>query len=164
MITGIGGILGAIATILTLVFGGGGDGANAGGGGGSGGTSAAITLDDWSEEANRICSEAYEDIRALGIPPDPGSQVAAIPQTSRIVTRTNQRLQALDRPEDGSDRIAKVLELASRANITARDLHVAWSANDTAAVQTLVQNYNGLIVEMRQLESEIGANVCAEGP
>jgi hypothetical protein len=166
LITGIGGILGAVAAILALVLGGGDDADPdpGGGGGGGGGGVAEITLADWAEEANHVCEDAYGDIRALGIPPDVASQVAAVPQTSRIVTRANQQIQTLDRPADGAGKVDRILELSSRANVVARQLHDAWTKQDAPRYQTLAREYDGLTNELRQLESEVGANVCAEGP
>lgn len=123
-----------------------------------------MTLADWAEEANKICAEAYEDIRALGIAPDPAARFAAIPQTTRIATRGDQKLQALARPAEADSKIQETLELSSRASATIRNAYNSWSAGDMQTAQALVDEYNRLVLDVQRLDSELGANVCAQGP
>jgi hypothetical protein len=159
ILTGVASVVAAVVAAITL-FSGGGNGSTNGGGG----TGEIVTQADWGEEANKICAEAYEDIRALGIPPDPASQFAAIPQMTRITTRADQKLQALERPAETESKIEETLELSSRATATIRNAYNYWRAGDIQRAQALLEEYDSLALDGQRLVSELGANVCAQGP
>lgn len=148
VLTGLAGVLTAVGGILAVILA---NGSN-------------VTMADWAEQANGICAEGYDDIRALGVPADFNSQFQALPRTTRISTRANQRLQALDRPTEGSERIDELLAVASEANVAASDAYTAWSQGDTTTAQARLAASQNATQRVRQLDGQLGANVCAQGP
>lgn len=153
VLTGIAAVITAIGGIATLVV------TTRGGD-----KQPETTLAEWAEQANEICDEAYEDIRALGLPPDPYSQFRAIPDVQRISTRANQQLQALDRPPDADERIAQLLEVSSRAHVAAQNAYNSWSAGDTPRAQAFLNAASRDNAEVQRVGGQLGANVCAQGP
>ncbi len=143
MITAVGGI-------LTLVL--------------SNGSGKATTLASWATQANQICQDGYDEIRALGIAPDLQSQFGETPITSRIVTRTNARIQALDRSAQDQEKIDQLQALTSQANVAAQNAYNAWRAGDTNSAQNLLSNEQRDAYQSQQLAGQLGANVCAQGP
>jgi hypothetical protein len=123
-----------------------------------------VTMADWARQANIICSEVYDDIRALGYSSASPAPPQALPQLIRISQRGNQRLQALDRPEEGSERIEQLLSVASQAHVALGDAHAAWLRNDLATAQARQTDAAALDAQVRQIDSELGANICAQGP
>lgn len=123
-----------------------------------------VTLADWARQANEICAAAYEDMRALGIPSDPASQFAAVPQTSRISARANQKIQALDRPPDNAEEISELLRYASRSEVAGNNAYQAWDGGDLATAEEQSEIANQAWLRVQELDGELGANVCARGP
>jgi len=175
--TSLGGVLTAVAGVLTagaavaaLVIGTGGDKdkeSSAASPGPSGSATPApkkVTLSEWAKQANQICEDTYDDIRALGVGADSNSQFQAIPQTTRIATRGNARLQALDKPPDAETKINDLIATASRVSVAARSYYEAARAGDTATAQTKFAEYRESADELARLDGELGANVCAQGP
>ena len=123
-----------------------------------------LTLSEWATRANEICDQGYDEIRALNIPPDPGAQFQAIPQTSRISTEINQEIQAIGRPSGAEAQVDRVLALASQANVEARHAFDAWNAGDTSRAQAALSEAQRITAEVQRLDGQLGANVCALGP
>jgi TIR domain len=130
----------------------------------SGGGKSAVTLRDWATRANQICAKAFDQIHALHIGSDLASQIRATPQTARIELRANEQIVALNRPPDSEAKIRRLLALASEADVTARELYAAYAANDAAASRSAYAHYQRVAGELRRVDGELGAIVCAAGP
>jgi hypothetical protein len=106
ILTGAAAVLTAGATVLALILSGGdGNGSAYGGSEGGGGGSTPpvedeVTLAEWAAAANDICRDGSEDMQALGVVGDPAATFQAIPELSRIVTRANEDIAALERPPE----------------------------------------------------------------
>ena len=129
--------------------------------GGSGG-SDELTVSEWATKANEICAEGYEEVRALNI--SPSEQFQAIPQLTAIDTRINGQLQALGSPSDGAAEVRQLLNLASDATVAFRDAHGYYNAGNHPAAFASYNRGQQLAAQVRDLDGNLGANVCAAGP
>ena len=154
ILTGLAAVLTAVGGIVTVVLT---RDDNKSDGGGT-------TLTEWSRQANQICEDGYADIRALNVPSDPQSQFLAIPQTSRISNRSNARLQALDRPAKGKEDIDRLLTLASQAHVAAKNAYDSYRTGDRASAQRFLDDAQRKTLQVQDLDAQLGANVCAQGP
>ena len=121
-----------------------------------------LTLSAWAMRANQVCSEGFEDIRALNIPPE--GQFEAIPRVAPITGRINQRLQAIGRPSGAEAQVDHLLALASEQNVEARRAYDLWKGGDRAGAQTALSEAQRLYRELQTLNGQLGANICALGP
>jgi hypothetical protein len=123
------------------------------------------TLAKWVQGANAICEQATSSVRNLGIPADPVSQLRALPQVMDIVTQANQQIEALPRPSDeqAQAEIDHVLDLASQIVIDMQNALASLNAGDLTRAQSSYANGMSLSVQLQQVDSELGANVCARG-
>jgi len=154
VLSGVAALLAAGATIFGLLHTGGGKPAN-----------PPVTVASFAAKANAICAAGADQVRALGVPSDPLSQLRALPDVIRIVTSINQQVQALSRPSDAvaNAKIDRVLSLASQVVIAQQDALAAFNSGDRARAQALDARARTLSSELKQLDSELGANVCALG-
>jgi hypothetical protein len=153
ILTGIAGILSGVGAVLAVVL-------NAGGGD----KGPQVTLANWAKQANEICATANDDMRALGVGSDPAAQFRLIPQATRIVTRANQKIEALDRPADAEAQIRRLVGLASQSNVAAGNAYQAYLRGDTASGQAYQAASARASDTLRRLDGDLGANVCAQGP
>lgn len=123
-----------------------------------------LTLSAWAMKANEICSEGFEDIRALNIPSEGSAQFEAIPRVAPISGRINQRLQAIGRPSGAEAQVDHLLALASEQNVEARRAYDLWRGGDRAGAQTALSEAQRLYRELQLLDGQLGANICALGP
>lgn len=123
-----------------------------------------LTLSEWATKANKICAQGYDEIRALNIPTEGDAQFRAIPQTSEIASRINQRLQAIGRPSGAEAQVDRLLALASQENVEARRAFNAWQAGDMTGAQAALSEAQRIAAEVQRLDGQLGANVCALGP
>jgi hypothetical protein len=123
-----------------------------------------LTLSEWATNANRICDQGYDEMRALHIPSDPEAHFRALPQTTQISAETNQELQAIGRPIGSEADVDRLLALASQGNVEARLAFSAWSAGDMQTAQAALSQAQGLAAQVQRLDGELGAGVCALGP
>lgn len=122
----------------------------------SNGPSKKTTLANWATQANQICQDAGDEIRALGVPTD-----QTLPQSLRITTRANARVQALDRPTQGQKTIDQVLALASQEDVAIQNASNALRVGDSASAQGFYTDAKRLASQVQQLDGQLGANVCA---
>jgi hypothetical protein len=127
--------------------------------------SDGVPLASWAKNANAVCAATSDAIRGLGIPPDPTSQLQALPDQIRIVTRANQQIQGLARPTDtdAGAKIDRVLALASQEAVAMQNALDAFNTGDTARAQAFVASARSFNPELQQIDGELGANVCALG-
>ena len=138
----------------------------AGGGGSSNAQPAKdeYTLEDWARDADQICGIVYDDVRALGVLDDPNATWQVLPQLLQISAQGNERIGALERPKDAADKIAESLKQAALAETAARNAYDAWNAGDADSATQYWQAYTDATTLGQQLDTELGANVCARGP
>jgi hypothetical protein len=122
------------------------------------------TLANWAHDADEICAIIYDDIRALGILNDPSAAWQALPQLLQISAQGNERIGALERPREGADKIAESLKQAAIAETAARSAYDAWNAGDADTATQYWTAYLQASALGQQLDTELGANVCARGP
>jgi hypothetical protein len=121
-------------------------------------------LAEWVTAANDICRDGFDDRRALGLAEDdPAAEFQAIPQLTAIYARVNQDIAELERPPQYEEKIARLIEVATRSNIAFQQAYQAWGAGDTVSSQRFVDEGNALVLQIQQLDAELGANVCALG-
>jgi hypothetical protein len=138
-----------------------------GGGGGSPNAQPAkdeYTLEDWARDADQICGIVYDDVRALGVLDDPNATWQVLPQLLQISAQGNERIGALERPKDAAGEIAESLKQAALAETAARNAYDAWNAGDPDSAAQYWQAYIDATTLGEQLDTELGANVCARGP
>ena len=168
ILTGLAGVISAAAAVAALVISSGGDGGDSASKESAAASGAPaseeVTLNEWAEQANRICGEAYDEIRALGIAPDANSQFAAIPQTTQISAEANAKLGALDRPPEAEEQIRELIEQASRLETAANNAYNAYTNSDLTTAQSEWQTVTSAQREVQRINAELGANVCARGP
>jgi hypothetical protein len=152
ILTGVAGVLGAIAAIAALFIGKGDDPSSS--------TASTVSLAEWAQQANDICAEAGDEIRALNIPQ--GGAFAALPNILPIITRADQKLQALPRPAGADAKIRQTLEASAQAAVEARTAYDYWASGDQQNAQQHWSRFLDLQEEVRELDIELGANVCAQ--
>jgi len=122
------------------------------------------TLEDWAHDADQICGIVYDDVRALGVLDDPNATWQVLPQLLQISAQGNERIGALERPKEAADKIAESLKQAALAETAARNAYDAWNLGDPDSAAQYWQAYTDATTLGQQLDSELGANVCARGP
>jgi hypothetical protein len=139
-------------------------------GGGGGGSSTPkppeekYTLADWAHDADEICGIVYDNIRALGVLNDPAATWQMLPQLLQISAQGNERIGALERPKDAAGKIGEVLKQAAIAETAARSAYDAWNLGDADTATQHWQAYLDANAAVLQLDTELGATVCARGP
>ena len=119
---------------------------------------------DWARKADEICAIVYDNVRALGILDDPAATWQALPQLLEISAQGNERIGALERPPEAADKIGESLKQASIAETAARAAYDAWNLGDPDTAAQYWQAYMDATTLAQQLDTELGANVCARGP
>ena len=152
LLTGIAAVLGAVAGIAVLFIGRDSEPAPP--------DDSAVTLSEWAQQANDICAEAQDDIRALNIPQ--GEAFAALPQILPIITETDQKLQAIPRPTAAAAKIQQTLEASAQASVEARTAYDYWAAGNQPAAEQHWAEVQNLQSRVRELDIELGASVCAQ--
>jgi hypothetical protein len=122
------------------------------------------TLEDWARDADQICGIVYDDVRALGVLDDPNATWQALPQLLQISAQGNERIGALERPKEAADKITESLKQAALAETAARNAYDAWNLGDPDTAAQYWQAYIDATTLGEQLDTELGANVCARGP
>lgn len=124
-------------------------------------SSDELTVSEWATQANAICDEAIAEIRALNV--TPANQFQSIRLISPIVTRSNQKIQAVGLPSGAEAEVRQVLNLASDSGVQAKDAYDLWAAGRTAEAQAALNEAQRLTAQLRDLDGDLGANVCAAG-
>ncbi|HEX5616768.1 MAG TPA: hypothetical protein VFX51_00020 [Solirubrobacteraceae bacterium] len=122
------------------------------------------TVEDWAHDADEICGIVYDDIRALGILDDPNATWQLLPRLLQISAQGNERIGALERPKEAADKIAEDLKQAGIAENAAQNAYDAYNLGDTDSAAQYWQAYLDASARSQQLDTELGANVCARGP
>jgi hypothetical protein len=134
----------------------------------AGGSSTAEPKDeytpaDWARDADEICAIVYDNVRALGILDDPNATWQLLPQLLEISAQGNERIAALERPKDAADKIAESLKQATIAETALRDAYDAFNLGDAASGMQYWAVFEEATTLGQQLDTELGANVCARG-
>ena len=180
VLTGFAGLVTAGAAVAAIVVGGSDSKADPGAGaakgtdhmitvsgGGSSNSQPAkddYTLEDWAHDADQICGIVYDDVRALGVLDDPNATWQVLPQLLQISAQGNERIGALERPKEAAGKIAESLKQAALAETAARNAYDAWNLGDPDSAAQYWQAYIDATTLGQQLDTELGANVCARGP
>lgn len=127
-------------------------------------TDEKYTLADWAHDADEICGIVYDNIRALGVLDDPATTWQMLPQLLQVSAQGNERIRALERPKDAADKIGEVLKQAAIAETAARSAYDAWNLGDADTATQHWQAYLDANTAVLQLDTELGATVCARGP
>ena len=145
-----GGLILVVGAVLIVVGGGEGD--------------DDLTPSEWATKANEICSEGFDEIRALEIPSEPQAQFEALPQVAQIAGHINQQIQAIGRPSGAEAEVDRLLALASQENVEGRRAFDAWKGGDQPTAEAALSQARHLTAEVQLLDGQLGANVCALGP
>ena len=99
-----------------------------------------LTKEEYIQQADAICAESIEKIKALGEPQDLAGLAAALSkQAVEIAEDQLAQLRALVPPEEIEEQVNRAYDLVDQQNDVARQIVAAAEAGDTAEVQQLVE-------------------------
>ena len=98
-----------------------------------------LTKEEYIQQADAICAESIEKIKALGEPQDLAGLAALSKQAVEIAEDQLAQLRALVPPEEIEEQVNRAYDLVDQQNDVARQIVAAAEAGDTAEVQQLVE-------------------------
>ncbi len=125
-----------------------------------GGGSDRLTKEEYIKQADAICAESIEKIKALGEPQDLAGLAALSKQAVEIAEDQLAQLRALVPPEEIEEQVNRAYDLVDQQNDVARQIVAAAESGDTAEVQQLVEEAAPLAQEGDDIAANIGLQVC----
>jgi hypothetical protein len=131
--------------------------------GGCGDSDRALSKHDFVREANAICREANEKVRALG--PEPpiltDEQADWIEQLTKIDRTATERLDALQPPDAGRRRIASMLSAFEHGLGKGDEIARASRTGDDAAFRSSVKAALNSLTQAQASAAAYGLSECA---
>jgi hypothetical protein len=126
----------------------------------------ATTLADWRRDANSICRQSNQELRAtFGRPPQAYEELVAYYQGALpVVTRVLVDLRGLDVPADRTQEIGEFLEAIEAQNTSAQEAIGAWQAGNAPVFQRAVADVGRESNSAARVAASLGARECALGP
>jgi hypothetical protein len=126
----------------------------------------ATTLADWRRDANSICRQSNQELRAtFGRPPQAYEELVAYYQGAvPVVTRALVDLRGLEVPADRTQEIGEFLASLEAQNASAQEAVGAWQAGNAPVFQRAVADVGRENNRAISLAGRLGARECALGP
>jgi hypothetical protein len=131
-------------------------------GGGGGGGDQSLSADEFRRQADAICKQYEEKLNELGSPSSLADLGDFVDKAVPVIEEGNNKLQALEAPDELSGDWDRAMELQDKNLQVARDLQEAIHANDTARTQDLVSKLDATDAESTRLARNIGLENCGQ--
>ncbi len=145
--------LALLAGVLTLLL--------AACGGGSS-NEQTLTPDQFRHQADAICKQYEDKIRALGSPSSLDELADFTNQVIPIIEEGNGKLADLQPPDELADDWNRAMDLQSQSLEVARDLQQAIHDHDVAKVQELLSKLDETDARSNQIARNIGLEDCGQ--
>jgi hypothetical protein len=132
------------------------------GGGGGGGGGQSLSAEEFRQQADAICKQYEDKLSELGSPSSLDDLGNFVDKAVPIIEEGNDKLSALDPPDDLSGDWDRAMELQDQNLQVARDLQKAIRDNDTAQVKELVTKLDATDAESTRLARNVGLENCGQ--
>ncbi|HEY3070265.1 MAG TPA: hypothetical protein VGJ34_08110 [Gaiellaceae bacterium] len=133
-----------------------------GGGGGGGARGESLTPAEFRQQADAICAEFEGKLNDLGSPSSVDELAEFVDKAVPIIEEGNDRLQALEPPDELADDWNKAMALQDKNLDLTHDLQDAIHASDDAKMQELVAKLDASDAESTRLARKIGLENCGQ--
>jgi hypothetical protein len=120
----------------------------------------ALTADQFRQQADSICMQYEDKIKALGSPSSLADLGDYVDQVIPIISEGNDKLANLQPPEDLADDWDRAMELQDQNLGVAEDLQRAIRDQDRARVQELLQELDDKDARANEIARGIGLQDC----
>jgi hypothetical protein len=122
---------------------------------------AALTLDEWVEEADAICEEANEAGDEVGSPESVADVIELAPDLYDVAEAQYEDLVDLGLPDEEADTVEEALELLDEQLSILEQIVDA--GDDEEAVTELLEEGQAISDEADGLAADLGLEVCGAG-
>ena len=130
--------------------------------GGGSGEDHALTADQFRQQADSICTQYEDKIKALGSPSSLDDLGDYVDQVIPIIEEGNGKLDDLQPPAELADDWDRAMELQDQNLGVAKDLQQAIRDQDTAKVQELLQKLDETDAKSNEIARGIGLEDCGQ--
>lgn len=120
----------------------------------------ALPKAEWIKQADVICKEADEEVRAVDEPSSLEDVAASADDVKAIVAEQLAQLRELPPPDEISDDVARMLDLLQQDVDSIDALKEAAEANDQAEFETVAEDASNLRDEANEIADSLGIEEC----
>jgi hypothetical protein len=122
----------------------------------------ALTADEFRQQADSICRQYEDKIKALGSPSSLSDLGGYVDQVIPIIEEGNGKLANLQPPTELADDWDRAMALQNQNLSVARDLRQAIHDQDTAEAQQLIQKLDETDAKSNEIARGIGLEECGQ--
>lgn len=130
--------------------------------GGGSGEDDALTADQFRQQADSICRQYEDKIKALGSPSSLSDLGDYVDQVIPIIDEGNGKLADLQPPAELADDWDRAMALQDQNLGVAKNLQQAIRDQDTAKVQELIQTLDETDAKSNEIARGIGLEDCGQ--
>jgi hypothetical protein len=127
----------------------------------------ALSKEEFTQRANRICREANEKSQALEPPSDPSDteQLSEFIQRARAITENAiEKLRALDPPEEDRQEIDRMLDNLEEASGYLPEIQEAAENQDLDRFEEIARKIGAAANEAQEVADQYGLEECRSEP
>jgi hypothetical protein len=130
---------------------------------GCGGGDGRLSKEEYSKQADKICTKYNAKIRALGRPTSIGALPAYVDRALPLARKGDEELRALKPPKDEEKTANEWLDQNDSVVGSMERLRNAAKKGDRAAIQAALTEASSANQTANRLARQLGLGVCAQG-